>query len=214
MKKNLSGLAFLGAALVLSCSSAFADSKNSAENNVGSKILVAYYSDTGTTESVARKIAAYLGADLLKIESETPYTSADLNYGNSNSRVCKEHDAIFGGKGNGQATAEDMKKVNAKVAASSVVDMSGYSTVFVGYPIWWGMAAWPVNGFVSQNDLSGKTVVPFCTSVSSGLGNSGNVLRELASEHEKSTWLSGKRFGTRAGEQEVQAWVDSLGIKN
>ena len=181
------------------------------KNDSGKKTLVAYYSDTGTTEAVAKKIAAYLGADLLKIESEVPYTSADLNYGNKSSRVCREHDEIFGGKGNGQATAEDMKKVDSKVAASSVVDLSGYDTVFVGYPIWWGMAAWPVNGFVTQNDFSGKTVVPFCTSVSTGLGKSDKVLHEIAGD--KGNWLDGKRFGTRAGEQEVRTWVDSLNIK-
>ncbi len=211
MKNILSGLAFLGAAMALSCTSAFADSNNSKENKGGSKILVAYYSDTRTTEAVAEKIAAYLGADLLKIESEVPYSSADLNYGNRSSRVCREHDEIFGGKGNGQATAEDMKKVDSKVASSSVVDLSGYDTVFVGYPIWWGMAAWPVNGFVTQNDLSGKTVVPFCTSVSSGLGKSDKVLRDVAGG--TGNWLDGKRFGTRAGEQEVRSWVDSTGIK-
>lgn len=175
-----------------------------------SKILVAYYSDTGTTEGVAQKIADYLGADLLKVESANPYSDSDLNWYNKSSRVVKEHDVIFGTKGNGQATAEDMKKVSSKVAASSVIDLSAYDTVFVGYPIWWGMAAWPVNGFVTQNDLSGKKVVPFCTSMSSGLGQSDKVLRDVAGGKE--TWVAGKRFGTRAGLGEVREWVDSLGL--
>lgn len=177
--------------------------------NEKSKILVAYYSDTGTTKAVAEKIASYLNADLLKIESAKPYSRADLNWNDRNSRVVKEHDSIFGSKGNGQATASDMKKVDSKVAPNSVIDLSRYDTIFIGYPIWWGMAAWPVNGFVTQNNFAGKTVVPFATSMSSGLGSSDKVLCEIAGSNN-GNWLSGKRFGTYAGESEIRSWVDTL----
>lgn len=176
----------------------------------GSKILVAYYSDTGNTEAVAKKIADYLGADLLKIKPRNPYTISDLSYSNKSSRVAKEHDLIFGTKKNDRATAEDMKRVDTRVDFTSVVSMAGYETVFIGYPVWYGMAAWPVNGFVKQNNLIGKTVVPFCTSVSSGIGNSDKVLRDIAGL--KGKWLPGKRFGTWSGEQDVKPWIDSLGI--
>lgn len=205
MKKLLSLLA----SVLIFAGLAFADGNFTKGTN--SKILVAYYSDTGTTRGVAQKIADYLGADLLKIESENPYSDADLNWTNKSSRVVKEHDTIFGSKGNGKATASDMKKVSSKVAASSVIDLSQYDTIFIGYPIWWGMAAWPVNGFVTQNDLSGKKIVPFCTSMSSGLGQSDKVLRDVALG--KGTWSAGKRFGTRASVGEVHGWIDSLEIK-
>lgn len=196
----------MGAACAADSSSSSSEPDNS--NNKGARILVAYYSDTGTTEAVAKKIAERTGADILKIESANPYTKGDLNWTSKSSRVVKEHDAIFGSKANGQATASDMKKVPSKVAASSVIDLSKYDTVFIGYPIWWGMAAWPVNGFVTQNDLSGKKVVPFCTSMSSPIGQSDKVLRDVAGG--KGSWVQGKRFGTRASDSEINSWADSV----
>ncbi len=207
----ISAFTFLGIACAAPTNSS---SSRFTKGNSNTKVLVAYYSDTGTTKAVAQKIANYLGADLLEIESENPYTSADLDWTNRNSRVFREHDAIFGTKSNGQATAQDFSnaasEVSTKVDASSVIDLSKYDTVFVGYPIWWGMAAWPVNGFVVQNDLSGKKVVPFATSMSSGLGQSDKVLRDVAGE--KGNWNLGKRFGTRASDSEVRTWVDSLSL--
>lgn len=139
------------------------------------------------------------------------YTSADLDWTNRNSRVCKEHDAIFGSKANGSATVSDLKKVPVALKGSRP-DLSKYDTVFIGAPIWWGIAAWPVNAFVEGADFKGKTVVPFCTSMSSGLGRSGELLHELAGANN-GNWLTGKRFGTRASASEVQTWLDSLGVK-
>ena len=84
-----------------------------------------------------------------------------------------------------------------------------YDTVFIGYPIWWGIAAWPVDGFVEANDFTGKTVIPFCTSSSSGLGQSGELLAELAGT---GNWQEGQRFRSSAGQADVDEWVDSLGL--
>lgn len=180
-----------------------------------SKVLVAYYSDTETTKAVAEKVASYLNADLLEIESANPYSRADVNWRNRESRVFREHDIIFGTKGNGQATVEDFQRassqVSTRVDSDSVIDLSGYDTVFVGYPIWWGIAAWPVNGFVTQNNLEGKTIVPFATSMSSPLGQSDTLLRDIAGR--KGNWLPGHRFGTSASVSEVRSWVDTLKIK-
>lgn len=219
MKKIIT---ILSSALILAGTACAADlnvSSRSSERNTNlkgnTKVLVAYYSDTGTTKAVAEKIASYLNADLLEIESETPYSSADVNWRNRESRVFREHDIIFGTKGNGQATVEDFQRtssqVSTRVDSDSVIDLSGYDTVFVGYPIWWGIAAWPVNGFVTQNNLEGKTIVPFATSMSSALGRSDTLLREIAGG--KGNWLPGHRFGTSASVSEVRSWVDTLKIK-
>lgn len=219
MKKIIT---ILSSALILAGTACAADSNvssRSSERNTNqkgnTKVLVAYYSDTGTTKAVAEKIASYLNADLLEIESETPYSSADVNWRNRESRVFREHDIIFGTKGNGQATAEDFQRtssqVSTRVDSDSVIDLSGYDTVFVGYPIWWGIAAWPVNGFVTQNNLEGKTIVPFATSMSSALGRSDTLLREIAGG--KGNWLPGHRFGTSASVSEVRSLVDTSEIK-
>lgn len=175
------------------------------------KILVAYYSASGTTKAVAEKIASYLEADLFEIVPKDDYTSADLDWTNKNSRVCREHDTIFGSKANGTATVSDLKKLPVAMKGK-MPDLNGYETVFIGAPIWWGIDAWPVNAFVEGADFKGKTVVPFCTSMSSGLGRSDVLLHELVGENN-GNWLAGKRFGTRASESEVRSWIDSIGVK-
>ena len=88
-------------------------------------------------------------------------------------------------------------------------DWDSYSTVLIGYPIWWGIAAWPVDGFVKANDFTGKTVIPFCTSSSSGLGDSGQLLQKMAGT---GNWQEGKRFSSGASASEVQSWVKGLGL--
>ena len=175
------------------------------------KILVAYYSASGTTKAVAEKIASYLGADLFEVVPKDDYTSSDLDWTNKKSRVCREHDTIFGSKANGTAAVSDLKKLPVAMKGSAP-DLSGYETVFIGAPIWWGIDAWPVNAFVEGADFKGKTVVPFCTSMNSGLGRSDVLLHELAGA-DNGTWLAGKRFGTRASESEVRSWIDSIGVK-
>ena len=165
------------------------------EKMQGGKTLVVYYSASGHTEDVANTIAEATGADLFELEPAEPYSSADLNYSDDNSRVCQEHEN------------EDMRDV--ELAAATVEDWDSYETVFIGYPIWWGIAAWPVDGFVEENDFTGKTVIPFCTSASSGLGESGELLEKKAGT---GNWLEGIRFNSGASEETVQEWVEGLGL--
>lgn len=160
-----------------------------------SKILVAYFSASGNTEAVANAIADTLNADLFEMVPETPYTSADLNWTDSSSRVNAEHN--------------DPSKQDVKLAKNTVDNWTDYDTVFIGYPIWWGIAAWPVNGFVKNNDFTGKTVIPFCTSTSSGLGQSGTLLAEMANG---GNWQEGRRFSERASQSDIAAWANGLDL--
>lgn len=157
------------------------------------KTLVVYYSATGNTQEAANFIAAATNADVFELEPKEPYTEDELNWTDANSRVVYEHD---------NPDARDVELVS-----TNVPDWESYDTVFIGYPIWWGIAAWPVNGFIEANDFTGKTVVPFCTSSSSGLGESGNLLAELSGT---GTWLEGERFSSGVTEEAVQTWVESL----
>lgn len=124
-----------------------------------------------------------------------PYSDADLNYSDDSSRVVYEHD-------NPDARTTELVE-------SAVSDWETYDTVFVGYPIWWGIAAWPVDGFIAANDFTGKTVIPFCTSGSSGIGESGELLAEAAGTGD---WLTGMRFSSGVSEEDVQTWVEGLGL--
>ena len=127
------------------------------------------------------------------IEPAEPYTDEDLNWTDENSRVTYEH--------------ENEEARNAELVHETVDNWDSYDTVFIGYPIWWGIAAWPVSSFVAANDFSGKTVIPFATSASSGLGESGNLLAETAQSGE---WLEGQRFTSGTSEEEVVEWIDGL----
>ena len=145
----------------------------------GGKALVVYFSATGSTKAVAETIAAETGGDLLALEPAEPYTSDDLDYNNADSRVSREHDD------------ETLRDVALK--ATTVANWDDYDTVYIGYPIWWGIAAWPVDTFVKANDFTGKTVIPFCTSASSGIGDSGAQLASLAGSGD---WQEGQRFAS------------------
>lgn len=160
------------------------------------KTLVVYFSASGNTESVAKSISALTNADMFEIEPENAYTDEDLDWTNSSSRVNREHDD------------ESLRRVELKTAA--VPDWESYDTVFIGYPIWWGIAAWPTESFVTANDFTGKTVIPFCTSASSGLGQSAELLAEKAKGGD---WSEGHRFSSGASEDTVKEWVDSLNLK-
>ena len=129
------------------------------------------------------------------MEPVEPYTTEDLNYSNEDSRVSYEHEN------------PDARQV--ELTASTVENWEEYDTIFLGYPIWWGIAAWPVDGFVEANDFTGKTVIPFCTSASSGLGESGQLLAEMAGT---GNWLEGQRFSSSVSQEDIQAWVESLGL--
>lgn len=161
-----------------------------------SRILVVYYSATGSTRAVAQTIAGATGADIFEITPAQPYTSDDLNWNNGNSRVSKEHNN------------ESLRDV--ALTQTTPDDWDSYDTVFVGYPIWWYIAAWPVNNFVKGNDFSGKTVIPFCTSTSSGIGNSGQLLQKMAGT---GNWQAGQRFSSGASASDVQTWVNALNLK-
>lgn len=165
--------------------------QNTADEAV--KTLVVYYSATGNTENVANYIAAATNGDLFKLEPAEPYSDADLNWTDNNSRVVREHD--------------NPDERNVALVKSTVENWDEYDTVFIGYPIWWGIAAWPVDGFIEANDFTGKTVIPFCTSSSSGLGESGELLAEMAGTGD---WQEGQRFSSGVSESDVTAWVESL----
>lgn len=165
------------------------------QSGEGGGVLVVYYSATGNTEAVAGYIAEATGGDLFELEPAEPYTDADLNWTDENSRVTLEH--------------EDESLRDVELVADTVDNWDRYDTVFIGYPIWWGIAAWPVDTFVEANDFTGKTVIPFCTSSSSGLGQSGELLAELAGTGD---WQEGQRFRSSASQEDVTEWVDSLGL--
>ena len=157
------------------------------------KVLVAYFSATNTTKSLAEYIANGLGADIYEIVPETPYTSADLNYGNSTSR-----------------TSVEMNDPNARPGISgSVRNMDQYDIVFIGYPIWWGEAPRIISTFLESYNFSGKITVPFCTSNSSGLGSSARNLHSLASS---ANWLEGRRFSGGTSRNTMIDWVNSLDL--
>ncbi len=178
------------------------DSENvgdDAQKNQGAagKTLVVYFSASGNTRTVAEYIAAATDGDLFELLPVNPYSSADLNWSDDDSRVVYEHE-------HEEAQEVELEEV-------SVAGWESYDTVFIGYPIWWHIAAWPVNGFVKANDFTGKTVIPFCTSSSSGLGESGELLKEAAGT---GNWLSGERFSSYVSEEAVKEWVDGLGLGN
>ena len=161
----------------------------------GSSVLVVYYSATGNTAQVAQYIADSTGGDLFEIQPVEPYTDDDLNWTDDNSRVSQEH------------ADESLRDV--ELVADTVDNWDQYDTVIIGYPIWWGIAAWPVDGFVEANDFSGKTVIPFCTSSSSGLGESGQLLAGMAGT---GGWQEGQRFRSGVSQEDVQSWIGELGL--
>lgn len=159
------------------------------------RTLVVYFSGSGNTEAVAETIADTLDADIFELIPADPYTDADLDWTAAGSRVNREH--------------EDESLRDVQLAEDTAPNWEDYDTVLFGYPIWWGIAAWPVNDFVQSNDFTGKTVIPFCTSTSSGLGESAELLEELAGT---GTWLEGRRFSERPSQTDVENWVDGLDL--
>ena len=173
------------------------DTANGEADNTtsGGKVLVVYYSASGNTKRVAEDIAEAAGGDLFEITPTEPYTSDDLNWTNSDSRVSREHD--------------DESLRDVPLTTTEVEYWDDYDTVFIGYPIWWGIAAWPVDTFVKNNDFTGKTVIPFATSSSSGMGQSGTLLSEMAGTGD---WQDGQRFSSGASQSDVADWVSGLGL--
>jgi hypothetical protein len=177
-----------------SSSTAPAESEPETQPETG-KTLVVYYSASGNTERVAKDIAEAAGADLFEIVPTEVYTNDDLDWTNPDSRVSREHD--------------DESLRDVPLTTTEVPDWDSYDTVFIGYPIWWGIAAWPVDTFVKNNDFTGKTVIPFATSSSSGMGQSGSLLADMAGTGE---WQEGQRFSSGVSSDDVQSWVNGLGL--
>ena len=177
-----------------SSSTAPAESEPETQPETG-KTLVVYYSASGNTERVAKDIAEAAGADLFEIVPTEVYTSDDLDWTNPDSRVSREHD--------------DESLRDVPLTTTEVPDWDSYDTVFIGYPIWWGIAAWPVDTFVKNNDFTSKTVIPFATSSSSGMGQSGSLLADMAGTGD---WQEGQRFSSGVSSDDVQSWVNGLGL--
>ena len=154
-------------------------------------ILVVYFSATGTTKGIAEKIASVTGGDLYEITAAEEYTEADLNYNDSNSRTTHE---------------QDDPSVRPEIS-SETISLDGYSTVYIGYPIWWGEEPRIMDTFVESCDFDGITVIPFCTSGSSGIGRSG---KNLADNAGSGNWLEGRRFDGGASEEEISSWISEI----
>lgn len=190
------GLAACGAEGAAQSSASAPETEAGAPETAGGRTLVVYFSASGNTEGAANAIAAATGGDLFPLEPVEPYTDDDLDWRDDGSRVVNEHDN------------PDAREV--ALVSDTVENWEEYDTVFIGYPIWWGIAAWPVDGFVKANDFTGKTVIPFCTSSSSGLGESGTLLRDMAGT---GNWLEGERFSSGVSSDEVTVWVNELGLE-
>ena len=160
------------------------------------KVLVVYYSATGTTGRLANIIAKETGADLFALKPKKPYTSADLNWTDKNSRVVKEHE-------------KGAANVSVELETAKIPNFESYDTVFIGYPIWWSEAPWVVDSFVKNNNFTGKNVIAFCTSISTGTGESRKRLERLA---KTGNWVTGERFPSSFSEVSVKAWLKGLGF--
>ncbi|MDO4845265.1 MAG: flavodoxin [Oscillospiraceae bacterium] len=154
------------------------------------KILVAYFSASGMTASVAKKLAAAAGAELFEIQPETPYTQADLNWMNKKSRSTVE-----------------MNDRSCRPAMAAKPDVSGYDLIFVGFPVWWYREPSIVDTFMESADFTGKTVVPFCTSGGSGLGDAAENLQALAPGAKV---VDGRRFYSSVSPDELKAWAEKF----
>ncbi len=157
----------------------------------GKDVLVIYFSATGTTKGVAEMIADITDGDLYEIKALEEYTDEDLNWNDSNSRSTKEQD-----------------DPSARPAiGSDPVSLDGYTTIYIGYPIWWGEEPRIMDTFVEGYDFTGITMIPFCTSASSGIGRSGTNLEENAGS---GNWLEGARFGADVTSEELESWISGL----
>lgn len=153
-----------------------------------SNVLVAYFSASGVTKGVAEKLAKVVNGDLYEITPENPYTDADLNWMDANSR-----------------SSIEMKDKSSRPAINGKVNnMENYDTIYLGFPIWWYVAPTIINTFLESYNLTGKTIIPFATSGSSGMGN---TIEELKSSAKGAKMLEGKRFPASVTQQELQDWV-------
>ena len=170
------------------------DEQADAEPESDIKVLVAYFSATGTTKTLAEYAADAMAADLYEIIPEEPYTDEDLDYGNDQSR-----------------SSIEMNDPDARPSISgSVENMEQYNIVFLGFPIWWGDSPRIIASFMESYDFSGKTIVPFCTSGGSGIGSSAKNLHGLAASDV--TWLDGERLKSGSSRDDIVNWIGGLGL--
>ena len=154
-------------------------------------VLVVYFSATGTTKGVAEKIAGITGADIYEIKAAQEYSDADLDWNDPDSRSTLE---------------QNDPSVRPEIGSESIY-LDGYSTIYIGYPIWWGEEPRIMDTFVESYNFDGITMIPFCTSSSSGIGMSG---KNLADNAQSGQWLDGNRFGAGASEEEIASWINGL----
>jgi len=183
--------AVLLSASLAACGNTVRAETESADSAAHSDVLVAYFSATGTTKGVAEKIASVMGGDLYEIQAAEPYSDADLNYNDSSSRSTME---------------QNDESVRPEIG-SEELSLEGYTTVYLGFPIWWGEEPRILDTFVETYSFDGITVIPFCTSGGSGIGRSGSNMEALAGS---GTWLEGERFSGSVSEEELQDWISGL----
>lgn len=157
------------------------------------KKLVAYFSCGGDTGAVAKQLAKAADADLFAIKPVVPYTEADLDWNDKNSR-----------------TSVEMRTLTAPEIAGRVENMADYDVVFIGFPIWWYLAPTIINGFLGSYDFAGKTLIPFATSGGSELGKAEAVLHSKCSKEAK--WLPGRLMTDDLTIDDIRAWVKELGL--
>ena len=189
MKKLIAMLMALTLCLPVACA------EESAFVPTESNVLVACFSATGNTWPLAQYAAEYLHADLFRIEAEVPYTDADLNYNDDSCRANQE-------------MGDDSSR---PALAATVENMEQYDTVILAFPIWWGQAPRIIETFIEAHDLSGKTVLPFCTSGSSGFGSTGEILAALTDDTVN--WIEGARLSASTTAEEMAAWLAEKGVE-
>lgn len=191
MKKLIAMLMALTLCLTVAC----AEEGDAAFTPTDSNILVACFSATGNTWPLAQYAAEFLNADLFRIEAEVPYTDADLNY---NDNTCRAN----------QEMGDDSSR---PALAATVENMEQYDTVILAFPIWWGQAPRIIETFIEAHDLSGKTMLTFCTSASSGFGRTGEILAALTDDTVN--WMDGSRLSASTTAEEMAAWLTEKGVE-
>ncbi len=173
--------------------------KNTNENEeinthkeLNKKAVVIYFSATGNTKQVAEYIKDEINSDIFEIIPKQKYTSEDLNYGDNNTRATREQN-----------------DENARPEIDNMIDISDYDVIFLGYPIWWGDVPKIILSFIDNTNLKGKTVIPFCTSGSSGISTSESTLKLYSGNIN---WIGGKRFSNSSTREDIKSWIDSLNL--
>ena len=191
---------FLVLVMLVSATNAIGVKVQAKQNN---KIVILYFSGTGTTEGAAKRIKNKTKGKLIAIKAAEPYTEEDLDYGNDDSRVTKEHESADSpAESTIRPEIANLKAIKKAVKKADVV--------YIGYPIWWGEAPHIVYNLVESVSLKGKTVVPFCTSISSGLGDSSENLKADANISSKTNWLEGRNFYDIPSQKTVDKWINGL----